>query len=312
MEFQITTVEVDTKSITPTLLITAKIDYYSLLEAPLSISGKLNAGDGKTVALIHEVHASNDDRIDIGILSIADKQIVESKGTRDKYTVNLSSELSPKAIEHIELWREKDPEKAVRFNFEMVVKALEIHPEGNKPTRLRVKISRENGYFVIKQSDWVRRYSPLLGIGNFILLELEIPNKYEVSAEWAQLYDRLFKRLNEIEEGIRQGDWQKAMDRSRQFFEAIKIGDGKAGHKEFEEALKQLFVKDHHSQDGIQNLLNSIWQFFEYNSKFIHDKDKKGNLTQIPIATKEDSYLAYSFGVGLLNIIGKKIKSSNE
>ena len=87
----------------------------------------------------------------------------------------------------------------------------------------------------------------------------------------------------------------------------MKIGDKKDGNKKFEEELTKLFTEEQHSQEGIQNLIDGIWKFFEYNSKFIHDRDKKGNLNSIPIATKEDAYFIYALGVGLLNVIGKKL-----
>ncbi len=309
MEFKITAIEVDVQSIHPALLITAEINYYSLLEAPLLISGKLNAHDGKTIAFINEIRTNSDDAIELTMASLADKQTIQAKGVKGLYVVNLYSELSPKAIEYIESWRERDSEKAVRFNFNMIIKALEIEPGvNNKPMRLGVNIFRCNSYFVIKQSDWIRTFSASLGIGSFILLELEVPNKHTVSTDWTDLYDRLLLRLNEMQDATRNGDWQKVMDRSRQFFETLKIGDGKAAHKKFEADLKQLFINDRHSAEGFQNLLDSIWKFFDYNSKFIHDKDTQGKLKPIPIATKEDAYMAYAFGVGLLNVIGRKIR----
>jgi len=67
--------------------------------------------------------------------------------------------------------------------------------------------------------------------------------------------------------------------------------------------------KFQHSEEAIDNLYNAIWKFFEFLSKFIHDKDKDGNNYQVlPIPNKEDAYFAYALSIGLLGLIGKKIE----
>jgi len=309
MDIKIRSIEIDTQTIAPTLTIRVEITYYSRLEIPVSISGKINAASGKTIAYTNEFYARiSEKQMDIYPMSEKEKDTIFSGGNKfhNEYNATLSATLSHAAIDHIELYREKDHEKAVRFNFEFLLKKLEFISDPTERSTIRMQTSGGFEHFVINQSDWVKKYSPLLGIGNFLLLELQIPDKHTVSADWTALYDRLALRLKEMEEAIRQGDWQKTMDRSRQFYEALKISDGKDGHKKFDEELRKLFLKDQHSDEGIQNFLDSIWNFFEYNSKFVHDNDKKGNLKPIPVTTKEDAYFAYALGVGLLNIIGKK------
>jgi hypothetical protein len=66
-------------------------------------------------------------------------------------------------------------------------------------------------------------------------------------------------------------------------------------------------MADQHSEVGFQHLLNSIYNLFEFISKYIHDKDQQQQLNPTPIPLKEDAYFAFALSVGLLNIIGKKI-----
>jgi hypothetical protein len=128
-----------------------------------------------------------------------------------------------------------------------------------------------------------------------------------VHDKWIQLYDRLFVRAKDMEDALRQGDWTKTMFHARQFYELIKIGDGKPNHKWFEENLKQLFIDAQHSEEGVKHLLNSIYHLFEFTSKYIHDKNHSQELNPIPNSTKEDAYFAFTISISLLNVIGKKI-----
>lgn len=79
------------------------------------------------------------------------------------------------------------------------------------------------------------------------------------------------------------------------------------GHKQFKQELTKLLKDDQHGEEGIKNLYNSIWQLFEFFSKYIHAKDKQGNLSTLPMPLKEDAYLGYSLAMGFLNFIGRKL-----
>ena len=312
MEIKFNRITIDEKAISPTLIIRLYLEFVGSIEAPISISGRLLSADNKVLSLLNEYHIDNESRnFGLELLTKDERNKIGREKRDESYSAEMTATLSPKAIEHIELLREKDYEKSVRFEMDFVVKYIEIDmsatPQEKTSDFLRVHVEKYRLRHSIKQSDWVQNYSPLLGIGNFLLLELTIPNKHKVTEEWKDLYDRASLRLTEMNEAIRAGDWQKAMDRGRQFYDSLKIGDKKPGHEKFEAELRKLFEADQHSPEGIQNLFDGIWKFFEYNSKFVHDKDKSGNLNPIPVTTKEDAYFIYAIGIGLLNIIGKKI-----
>lgn len=309
MEIKLQNITIDQQAISPTLTIGLYLEFGYSLETPISISGRLLSADSKVLSLLNEYQLNTDSNFGLKQFSKAERDRIWREKSNHSYYAQLTATLPSNAIEHIELIREKDHEKSVRFNMDFVVKFLDMPATPQEITIdfLRVNIKRAYTNAVIKQSDWVKNYSPLLGIGNFLLLELIIPDKHKVSKEWKELYDRASLRLTEMNEAIRLGDWQKTMDRGRQFYDSLKIGDKKDGHQKFEQELRKLFEADQHSPEGIQNFLDGIWKFFDYNSKFVHDKDRKGNLNPIPITTKEDAYFIYAMGVGLLNIIGKKI-----
>lgn len=311
MEIKINNIIVDQQSLTPTLTIGVYIVFYHDLEAPISISGRLLSAS-KVVSYLNEYQINSEERFGLKYLSKLERdKIYEKKNSSFSYYAQLTAELSPTAIEHIEKTREKKQDKSVCFNFDFIVRHLDmpsIPQEQYANDLIRVNVNRVYKDFVIKQSDWVKNYSPLLGIGNILLLELTIPSKQQVNEMWIELYDRLSLRVTEMNEAIRVGDWQKAIDRGRQFNDNLKLSKGKAdGHQKFREEMKKLFEKERHSADGIQKFFDGVRNFFDYNSKFIHDKDQEGNLNPILLPTREDAYFIYALSVGLLNLIGKKL-----
>lgn len=305
MILEINSIEADSSALEPTLSVHICITYYNWCEVPTYISGKLNSPAGKTIAYLNEFHARNRDFSGLKALFPNQKsnELTRQKST---YRANLTLPLSHKAIEHIEECREKDGEKAVHFNFKFILKYIEVDSEPGDNFCLMHKTIEDNGYYKIPQSEWVRKFSPALGIGNFLLLELEIPQDFVVEKFWNDMYKRLSLKLVEIQDTLKNGDWQRSMEKGRQFYEILKIGDGKKANQKFEQELKKLFKRDQHNDEGYQNFIDSHWKLFEYCSKFVHENDKNGEHKPIPIAYKEDAYLVYTLGVGLLNVIGRK------
>ena len=318
MELKVENIGIYKNALEPALAISFGLEYYDDIDIPLSISGCLNSG-GKIISFLqeHQLHERSTKTYSLGLLTQNEKESVFRGNKRERiHIVKLTAPLSAKAVEHIELEREKNPEKSVIFNFDFVVKIMRLPVQRDAKGSMAlqdnhsvIEVIQDYGhaYVQIKQSDWVNQYSPFLGIGKFILLEFEIPNKHLVSQEWSDLYDRLYLRTQDIEQAIRLGDWTKAMWSARQFYELIKVGDDRPNHRWFEENLKKLFILEQHSNEGVDNLLNAIHQLFEFVSKYIHDKDRHQKLNPLPIPTKEDAYFAFAISIGLLNVIGKKI-----
>jgi hypothetical protein len=319
MDIKVTTIDINIQAIFPTLTIGVDIVYYYHLEAPISIAGILNTSDGKTIAFINEFQVNSQNSHELTIYNKQTKDKIFGSGDKYKYHYHaqLTALLSEKGIEHIENIREKDNEKSVKFYFNFILKYLEVPPDiqtiiniENPTPFIRLQVINCGSQFIIKQSDWVNKYAPILGIGNFLLLELSIPANFEVAAKWSELYDRLLFRLKEMQNAIRHGDWQKVMITARQFYENLKFDERHAEHKEFKDSLRELFIKDQHSQEGFENFYSGITDFFNYTSKFIHDKSNKtGQLNPVPILTKEDAYFAYALAIALLNVIGKKLSA---
>lgn len=309
MNIKNTNITIDTLALTPTFTIKIDLEFGYNVEAPISISGRLLSNDGKVIAFLNEHQVNSGKSFGISILTREQKDKLCSEKNVDSYHAQLTAIITHKAIEYIELQREKDCEKAVRFSLDFIVKyfVIPVEPKNLAADNLiRIQVDQTFTNIVIKQSDWVNNFSPQLGIGNFLLLELQIPDDKKVSEFWKDLYAKLTHNLKEIETCLRSGDWQKAMFFARKFYENAKIGDNKKAHAKFKDEFNKLMTKDQHSQQGIDDLHTAIWKLFEFISKYAHDKDRDGNLNPLPVSTKEDAYFAYAISLGLLNLIGRK------
>ncbi len=307
MEVKITHSQVDQLSINPAIKFTVELVFEIATEIPTSISGRLSSSnDGKAITFLQEYTVSN---FEVGLLTSNVKQVVYHNNTKRSIQIELHAVLTQKAIDHIETLREKDHDKSVKFNVEVIIKALDYGVDNQAGEYLRFSSKRNYVFHEIKQSDWIKHFAPTLGIGNFLILELKIPEKKQVSEFWIELYEKLNQNVKEMETSIRSGDWQQTMFLARKFYENIKIGDNKPGHKKFKQEFDKLMSKDQHSEEGINNLYDAIWKFFEFVSKYVHDKDKQGHLNPLPVSTKEDAHFAYALALGLLNLMGKKLSS---
>ncbi len=303
MEIKILQCRVDPQTLGPNLVFTVDL-IYDVGKAPVSISGSLKTGsDGKVISFLNE----NGSYYDFQLMGKEIRPAYFGNITTKNIQLELTATLSPKALEHIEKLRENDHEKSVRLNLDLFVKVLEITSDYRVTDYLQLANRRQHANYEIKQSDWIKNYSAKLGMGSFVLLELQVPEKKEVPKYWEELYNLLGQNVKDMENAIHNGDWQKTMFFARKFYENVKIGDSKPGHKKFKEQFDLLMAKDQHGEEGIKNLYDAIWHFFEFVSKYVHDKDKKGNVNPLPVSTKEDAYFAYTLALGLLNLIGKKL-----
>jgi len=148
-----------------------------------------------------------------------------------------------------------------------------------------------------------------LGIGKFLLLELNVPEIKKLNdSNWKDLYERLILRITQTEEYIKKGEWDAALKPIRHFYDNLKFLDSKPNQKQFKGELKELFFIDNHNEESFNAFYSAIENLFDFSSKYNHDDDKNGVLKEkYLIARKEDVYLFYSLAIAILNLISKKL-----
>lgn len=283
-------------SIDPILNNWIRLEFDSYIEIPISISGKLCHKNGKIISILSEHQINTNKSYKLKFEEYNDRN-------KSRQDIQLFSFLTHRAIQSIEEEREKHVNKSVEFYIEYVIKTFGF----DNMKSLEYRIEKISKSIEIKQSVWVQNFSSILGIGNYILLELEIPDNIEVSEYWNDLYKRLVHRVSKMKEAITVGDWSITISESRQFYDIINSKNkNQTQYVEFKHEFSKLFEKDGHSDEGINNFFDAIKNFFDFNSKYIHDRDRNGNLNPYLMAKKEDAYFIYTLSIGLLNLIGKK------
>lgn len=311
MNVTYTEVKIDDQSINPTLICGISLEFDYSIEVPISVSGRLLLQNGRVISLMSEHQINSESTYGLRLLTKSEKEnTIKEKNTNRMY-VQLSAELTQLALESIETQRGKSSDKSIKLSLDLIIKTLKLNKanqEDNFADFIQLQIYKKYQNYNIEQSDWVNNFSEKLGIGKFMLIELNIPN-LNLPEFWVDLFAKLKTNVDEMEKCIRFGDWQKTMLFARKFFENIKIADNKKGHIQFKEEFNKRMKENHHSEQGTKNLYDAIWQFFEFLSKFIHDKDTDGNSYEaLPIPTKEDAYFAYALSIGLLGLMGKKLQ----
>lgn len=308
MKIENTRIEVDKNSINPMLKIRVDLEFTYESETPVSISGKLCHNNGKILSVITEYELNTDKYFGLKLKTLEEKE--SKKNINNRHTVQLGALLSTKAIQSIEEQREKAKNKSAEFYIEFVVKTL-TQPvsldnlQGND--LLRLNIEKRSSQIIIEQSDWVANFAPKLGIGNFLLLELSIAEN-DVSDFWKELIELLKSNILEMERSIKLGEWKKTIEYSRQFFDGLNIKNKSNTNAPFEGKLKEVLIAEQHNEEGINDLLKAIRSLFDFTSKYVHPKDRSGNVKPYPNAGKEDAYLVYTLSIGLFNLITTKIQ----
>lgn len=317
MHLEVKNISVEPNCLVPTLRILLDVTYHYQVEAPLTIGGQLLAEDGKVIGSLHELQSARESDLHLKPLekSSRDARFSDPK-FRQVYQAYISCELSAKSIHHIELLRSNNAEKSVILNGNFIIKSAympsalaDIEQSGNHAALLQVNVKRMYSQYTIGQSEWVQQYAGILGLGDYLLLEMVLPDIDRVPIHWQELFQRSVERIKEMKKAILHHDWQQVMFKARQFFENLKFNIQHTPQRQFKDELKQLFEKQQYSPEGFEDLYTGITAFFNYASKFIHDKDRQGQLNPVPLPGREDANFVYALSIGLLDILVQKVKT---
>lgn len=309
MKLEIKNIGIYSEALVPSLIVTANITTNYNIEYPSIITGEILC-KSKVISVLQLILPSRNEYKIKNITS--NEQSTNYKENRQfHFNFYLIAELNQHKIEYIEKIRNSNQNKSVTFSIRLRTSAITI-PYQDSISNHNYTISNEELFetITVNQETWIQRFSKALGIGDFYLIELAKPKTQSQNNLWEELYEEIIGNLNEMEDELKLGNWRRVIEVSRSFFENIKIGDPKEGSKKYKEDLIERMKHLGHSDKGVKNLLDGIWKFFDYTSKFIHSKDTEGNLRPIPDVQKSDAYFIYSLSINLTNLIYDKINTS--
>lgn len=310
MEVKINQVSINQQYVSPTINFSTHIISRYDIEFPNIITGELLC-NGRIISLLHPILEIGNE-IEIREINNAQNSKNYRENNSNYYKINLLAALDKTKINFIENERQKNERKSVKFSVRLRISGIKI-PTFEKSSEYKYQIRIEELFETIEisQNDWLRKFCPFLGIGEFYLIELIKPPLENGNKIWSDLHENLINNLTQMEEELKRGNWQRTIEISRRFFENIKVGDNKQGNKKYKDELIKRMKDLNYDEKGINDLLNGIWHFFEFTSKFIHEKSRNGDFKPIPIAKKEDAYFIYSLSLNLTNLVYKKLSDSS-
>jgi hypothetical protein len=162
--------------------------------------------------------------------------------------------------------------------------------------------------YIIKSSDWIYDFKEKLGLGKFLIVEMNSPdfslsslNNMALSNEEKILKDRLeasYKIVEQMDIDLKKGEWRNVVEKTRGF-QLLK--------DDIRQYIKKIIIETTGmNDDNVQDLTMAMDKLYHYGSALHHFKDSKGNLHLVYNGGKEDAYMVYMLITSVTNLIAKK------
>lgn len=252
--------------------------------------------------------------------------------TQSEFTVKFILTLNKELLDYIDNIRQKNSKKDVILNIKINLIFLkfdlflyrnadknvkDILPVNNSNLMMLICNSdscfeqnsiEENLQLPIKSSDWVQEFAPVLGLGNFLVMEIPILNQEEVKISSDGFNDLCKKindasgKLNNIKSLLIKGEWNRVVEDSRQIWEFLqKSGDT---------IIPQLISETTGiSNDKSKQIKEAIDKIYGYACELHHSIDNKHDIKPVYTGDKSDAYMMYTLLVSFVNLISYKLKN---
>lgn len=320
MKIIINEISTESISIGKDLVFKCTLEFSENYQIPLGISGFLISSDNKIVSNINE-YTNNTLSNPLALMPTNQAEQIRKKtqNFRTVIPVELVSSLNKGAINHLEQLRLENNQRDVELRLKLKLKFLGTSFDTNSFSQTITQLINYNESILhteitIPQSEWLRKFSSYLEIGSFFIVEINKSKMIKLFESFKELGDRdlgtfiasiekAIDKVETIESHIKKGEWEISMRYAREFFELLRFKKT----DDLYERLKNKFVDRNGTDVGFQDLYEATQGLFEYSSKFIHEKDKKGNIHVKPTAKMEDAYFIFSLCVNTLYLIISKI-----
>jgi len=305
-------------SLEPSLLISTPLKYKRYGTMPLQFIGSLLL-EGVTIALLNEYADSRHGRTN-------NELYLRQRGTKHNdlnyYFLNFIAVLTPKALDMIEQYREKnsgDVELKVRvkihyFKTDYILgeQALQVDPAGKGERWHYVALNiNERGFLTrhedsisenitIASSDWVKTFMPALRQGEFITYNIPIIKPEYVKGPLKKRIEEAVLSIADMEKARTQCEWNSVIKESRPVLELIKKD---------KIALEKILVNAGFTNDAIEDFTKMLQNFHDYASKFIHKLGRGKTPSIMPTipAQREDAELVYALAINIVNVVSTKV-----
>ncbi|MCL4497249.1 MAG: hypothetical protein M1467_03965 [Deltaproteobacteria bacterium] len=295
----------------------------------INSTGNAFTENDKYISALDRVNNIWPDEFQVRIPGIANNR---DYNTQSEYVIKFILTLNKELLDYIDNVRQKNSKKDVVLNvkinfiflqFDLFLyrnadgNVKDILPSNNPNLMMLICNSgscfkqnsiEESLRLVIKSSDWIQEFAPVLGLGNFLTVEVPILNQ-EMKIEAHGDFENLSKILNDlVNNGILykihsflvQGEWNKVVEESRKIWEPLQKNKN---------TITQLISGTTNiSEDKANQFVESIDKLYGYSSD-LHHSIYKGSIKPSYIGDKSDAYMIYTLLVSIFNMISYKLKN---
>lgn len=148
----------------------------------------------------------------------------------------------------------------------------------------------------IPGSDWLNDFSPALGRGRFLVVEVPDTSIEVVPAALQERFARAVKAVADARTKLYAGEWSEVCEELRVLYEVLRSWP----------ELDALLMSEY-GDNAASAFSSGIRGFFDFASKFLHSIARDGkSLNPVQAANKEDAQLLYGLAASTLNMIARK------
>jgi hypothetical protein len=294
----------------------------------INSTGNVFTENNKYISALDRVNNIWPDEFRVSIPRLADPY----NNTQSEYTIKFILTLNKELLDYIDNIRQKNSKKDVvlnvKINFIFLQFDLFLYRNADKNVKdilppdnsnLMMLICNSGSCFkqnsieeslqlIIKSSDWVQEFAPVLGLGNFLIVEVPILNQ-ETEIEAHDDFENLRKILNDLTNNgilykihsfIVQGEWNRVVEESRKIWEPLKNNK--------DTIARLISGTTNISEDKAKQFVELIDKIYGYSSDLHHSIDK-GSIKPSYMGDKSDAYMIYMLLMSMLNIISYKLKN---
>lgn len=294
----------------------------------IDVTGNAFTENNKYISALERINNIWPDKFQLRIPRLNDNRV---DGIQE-YTVKFILTLNKELLDYIDNIRQKNSEKDVILNVKInliflkfdlllhrdaVGSVKDILPVNNSNLMMLICNSGscfeqssivENLELTIKSSDWVQKFAPVLGLGNFLVMELPILNQEEVKIPLDDFNDLSKKindasgKLNNIKSLLIKGEWNRVVEDSRKIWESLQ----KSGDTIIPQLISNTTGID---KDKSKQIKEAIDKIYGYASDLHHSVGSNHEIKPVFTGDKSDAYMMYTLLVSFINLISYKLKN---
>jgi len=166
------------------------------------------------------------------------------------------------------------------------------------PAFLARDVSRQEVPIAIPSAEWLHDFEAAFLSTQYLVVELPSPRVFGEASETVLRVQAAVEAARKAQDRCAMGEWGDVIEDLRPVWELLRD----------DTHLRALLLADGYSEEAIKALNDSVQGQYKLASKFLHRTEQKTAALAPRIeASREDAVMCYSFAMGVLNLITRKL-----